>query len=165
MNFLLKIILLLLCFIRHSFTSLTKPYDLISNHVMKREGQGEFFLSIKSDKYFLNITRLELIREEDDLIFDSSDNIAVVSRDNASTRAFGYIDENRFYGQFESGGRTFFIDDSNKVGVAGTLAILYSLEDILVDQSSLGSSPDTERTVEKDPDSPQSFIDRQREKN
>ena len=157
MNVILKKTILL-CLIHQSFASLTK-YDKISNHVMQMEREGEFFLSIKSDLYSLNITRLELIREEDDLIFDSGDNDAVVGREN--TKAFGFIKENRFYGQFENNGRTFFIDDASKVGQKGVNAILYSLEDIFVDQSSSGSKQDTERMVELDQDSPKRVIDRQ----
>ena len=147
------------CLISQSFTSLTN-YDTISNHVMKMGGEGEFFLNIKSDLYSLDITRLELIRDPDDLIFDSSDNDAVVGRDNTNLNAFGYIKENRFYGQFQSSGRTFFIDDANKVGKTGENAILYSLEDIFVAHSSSVSMQDKERTVEQDPDSPQRVIDR-----
>ena len=124
------------------------------------EMEGAFFLNIKSDLYSLDLTRLELIRDEDDLIFDSSENDAVVSRDNTSTRAFGYIRENRFFGQFQSSGRTFFIDNAAKVGLQGANAILYSLEDIFVDPSSSSSRQDKERTVELDPDSPQRVIDR-----
>ena len=124
------------------------------------EMEGAFFLNIKSDLYSLDLTRLELIRDEDDLIFDSSENDAVVSRDNTSTRAFGYIRENRFFGQFKSRGRTFFIDNATKVGLQGANAILYSLEDIFVDPSSSSSRQDKERTVELDPDSPQRVIDR-----
>ena len=156
MNVILKKTILL-CLIHQSFASLTK-YDNISNHVMQMEREGEFFLSIKSDLYSLNITRLELIREEDDLIFDSGDNDAVVGREN--TKAFGFIKESRFYGQFENNGRTFFIDDASKVGQKGVNAILYSLEDIFVDQSSSGSKQDTERMVELDQDSPKRVIDR-----
>ena len=122
------------------------------------EMEGAFFLNIKSDLYSLDLTRLELIRDEDDLIFDSSENDAVVSRDITSTRAFGYIRENRFFGQFKSRGRTFFIDNATKVGLQGANAILYSLEDIFVDPSS--SSQDKERIIELDPDSPQRVIDR-----
>ena len=122
------------------------------------EMEGAFFLNITSDLYSLDLTRLELIRDEDDLIFDSSENDAVVSRDITSTRAFGYIRENRFFGQFQSSGRTFFIDNATKVGLQGANAILYSLEDIFVDPSS--SSQDKERIIELDPDSPQRVIDR-----
>ena len=149
-----------LCLISQSHTSLTK-YDTISNYVMQTEGEGEFFLNIKSDLYSLDITRLELIKDPDDLIFDSSDNDAVVGRDDNILNAFGYIKENRFYGQFQSSGRTFFIDDANKVGQTGKNAILYSLEDVFVAQASSVSRQDSERTVEKDPDSPQRVIDRQ----
>lgn len=123
--------------------------------------EGKFFLNIRSELYSLDITRLELIRDQDDLIFDSSDNDAVVSRDDATLNAFGYIKENRFYGQFQKSGRTFFIDDANKVGQTGEKAILYSLEDIFVARSSRVSMQDSERTVEQDPDSPQRVIDRQ----
>ena len=121
---------ILLCLIHQSFASLTN-YDNISNHVVQ-VSKGEFFFNIKSDLYSLNITRLQLIREEDELIFDSGDNDAVVRDDKNG--AFGFIKENRFYGQFQSNGRTFFIDDANKVGQTGELAILYSLEDTLEDQ-------------------------------
>ena len=120
--------------------------------------EGKFFLNIKSVLYSLNLTRIELIKDQDDLIFDSSENDAVVSPDNAITKAFGYVRENRFYGQFQSSGRTFFIDNASKVGLPGANAILYSLEDIFVNQSS--SSQDKERTVELDPNSPRKFIDR-----
>ena len=146
-----------MCSISQCFTSLTKYDDKISNHVME-EMDGKFFLNIKSDLYSLDLTRLELIRDEDDLIFDSSENDAVVSRDYTSTRAFGYIRENQFFGQFQSSGRTFFIDNATKVGLQGANAILYSLEDIFVDP--LSSSQDKERIVELDPDSPQRVIDR-----
>ena len=157
MSFIITIALYL-CSISQCFTSLTKYDDKISNHVMEME--GAFFLNIKSDLYSLDLTRLELIRDEDDLIFDSSENDAVVSRDNTSTRAFGYIRENRFFGQFQSSGRTFFIDNTTKVGLQGANAILYSLEDIFVDPSNSSSRQDKERTVELDPDSPQRVIDR-----
>ena len=154
MNFAINIIVFW-CLISPTFT-LLKKYDTISNHVMTKS-EGTFFLNIKSYLYSLSITRLELIKEDDDLIFDSSDNDAVVSRDQ--TEAFGYIKENRFYGQFYNNGQTFFIDDSKKIGNTGQNAILYSLEDTFVDQSS-GSTRDKERTVEYDPDSPQRLIDR-----
>ena len=160
MNVILKKTLLL-CLIHQSFASLTN-YDIISNNVMQMEREGEFFFNLKSDLYSLNITRLELIREEDELIFDSGDNSTVV-RDEKNG-AFGFIKENRFYGQFQSNGRTFFIDDGNKVGQTGALAILYSLEDTLVDQSSAGSRQDRERKIDLDPDSPKRVIDRQTKK-
>ena len=160
MNVILKKTILL-CLIHQSLASLTK-YDNIGNNVMQMEHEGEFFLNIISDLYSLNITRLELIREEDELIFDSGDNDAVVRDDKNG--AFGFIKENRFYGQFQSNGRTFFIDDGNKVGQTGALAILYSLEDTLVDQSSAGSRQDRERKIGLDPDSPKRVIDRQTKK-
>ena len=157
MNFIITIAIFL-CSISQCLTSLTKYDDKISNHVIKMENEGEFFLNIKSVLYSLDLTRIELIRDQDDLIFDSSENDAVKSPDNAITKAFGYIRENRFFGQFQSSGRTFFIDNATKVGLPGTNVILYSLEDIFVNQSS--SSQDKERTVELDPNSPRKFIDR-----
>ena len=83
--------------------------NVIDNRVSTR---GEIStLEISSAKYKISNLELSLIYEQDDLIFGKEEKGSfVVSTQDQDVKAFGYIEDGRFFGQFTFDGRTFFVD-------------------------------------------------------
>ena len=67
-------------------------------------------LEISSIKYKISNLELKLVHEQDEFIFGTEEKGSfVVSPPSDGVKAFGYIEDGRFLGQFTYGGRTFFV--------------------------------------------------------
>ena len=82
--------------------------DIIDNKVRTT---GEVFtLKISSTQYNIPNLEINLVTEQDDMIFGTEEKgSSVVSPPGHAVKAFGYIEDGRFLGQFTYGGRTFFV--------------------------------------------------------
>ena len=68
-------------------------------------------LKISSTQYNISNIELNLVHEQDEFIFGTKGKSSfVVSPQGDAVKAFGYIEDGRFFGQFTYAGRTFFID-------------------------------------------------------
>ena len=77
--------------------------NVIDNKVSTRRGIST--LEITSTKYNISNLELSLVSEQDDLMGSF-----VVSPQADDVKAFGYIEDGRFFGQFTSDGRTFLVE-------------------------------------------------------
>ena len=67
-------------------------------------------LEISSIKYKISNLELKLVHEQDEFIFGTEEKGSfVISPPSDGVKAFGYIEDGRFLGQFTYGGRTFFV--------------------------------------------------------
>ena len=68
-------------------------------------------LKISSTQYNIPNLELNLVHQQDDMMIDGKEEKGsiVVSPDD-DVKAFGYIDDGRFFGQFTFNNRTFFVD-------------------------------------------------------
>ena len=84
--------------------------NVIDNKVSNRTGIST--LEISCTKYNISNLELKLVYEQDDLIFGKEEKGSfVVSPDHDHhVKAFGYIENGRFFGQFTYDGRTFFVE-------------------------------------------------------
>ena len=86
-------------------------------------------LKISSTQY--NIPNLErnLVHQQDDMIFGMGEKGSfVVSPQGEGLKAFGYIEDGRFFGQFTYDGRTFFVDPDPPGQYGGNLLALDQLK-------------------------------------
>ena len=68
-------------------------------------------LEISSTQYNISNIELNLVHQQDEFIFGTEGKSSfVVSPQGDGVKAFGYIEDGRFFGQFTCEGRTFFID-------------------------------------------------------
>ena len=106
--------------------------DVIDNTV---QTTGEtFILKISSTHY--NILNLDIILEQDEpdeFIFGTEEKGSfVVSPEGYDVKAFGYIEEGRFFGQFTYDGRTYFVDPLPRGQEGGNLVPFDELKGLIV---------------------------------
>ena len=94
--------------------------DIIDNKVRTT---GEVFtLKISSTQYNIPNLEINLVEEQDDMIFGTEEKgSSVVSPPGDAVKAFGYIEDGRFFGQFTYDGRTFLVDPAPKGQEGGNL--------------------------------------------
>ena len=83
--------------------------DVIENKVVTKKDIST--LEISSSRYNISNIELNLVHQQDDMMIDGKEEKGsiVVSPDD-DVKAFGYIDDGRFFGQFTFNNRTFFVD-------------------------------------------------------
>ena len=73
-------------------------------------------LEISSIKYKISNLELKLVHEQDEFIFGTEEKGSfVVSPKGDNAGAFGYIDDGRFFGQFNYYGRTYFVEEGGNL--------------------------------------------------
>ena len=90
--------------------------DVIIDNTVSTSG-GISSLEITSTKHNISNLKLNLVSGHDDLM----DCSFVVSPEDDEVKAFGYIEDGRFFGQLSSDGRTFFVDPPPPGQTGGTL--------------------------------------------
>ena len=88
--------------------------DVIDNKVSTR---GKIFtLEISSTQYNIQSLVLNLVHEQDDFIFGTEEEGSfVVSPEDDDVRAFGYIEDGKFIGQFTYNKRTYMVQEGGKL--------------------------------------------------
>ena len=83
--------------------------DVIENKVVRRGNIST--LEISSSQYNISNIKLNLVHQQDDMMIAGKEEKGsiVVSPDD-DVKAFGYIEDGRFFGQFTYNNRTFFVD-------------------------------------------------------
>ena len=86
-------------------------------------------LKISSTQYNIPNLELKFVNEQDELIFGTEEKGSfVVSPQGYGVKAFGYIEDGRFFGQFTYDGRTFFVDPDPPGQYGGNLLALDQLK-------------------------------------
>ena len=94
-------------------------YSLLGEHVIDNEvnRRGTIFtLEISSTQYNIRNLVLNLVHEQDDFIFGTEEEGSfVVSPEDDHVRAFGYIADGKFIGQFTYNKRTYMVQEGGKL--------------------------------------------------
>ena len=94
-------------------------YGVLGEHVIdnKVSTRGKIFtLEISSTQYNIQNIVLNLVHEQDDFIFGTEEEGSfVVSPEDDHVRAFGYIADGKFIGQFTYNKRTYMVQEGGKL--------------------------------------------------
>ena len=94
-------------------------YSLLGEHVIdnKVNRRGTIFtLEISSTQYNIRNLVLNMVHEQDDFIFGTEEEGSfVVSPEDDDVRAFGYLEDGMFIGQFTYNSRTYFVQEGGKL--------------------------------------------------
>ena len=122
--------LILALLVVNVYSSRIKPskYEIVQPKIERRLNQ--LTVTIESTKYDFGTVTIHLEEEIDDFIKDSQ---IFKGIDDDDYKAYGYLKNEKFFGEFSVDGKVFMLDDPKKIEINQEGTLLYSTDDIKVD--------------------------------